>query len=267
MPVRALLIVNPYSGKKNGENIASYISERLKDNGYSCEIFTSHSLDELSQFISRADLASYALAGIIGGDGTMHEFRNAVFRKAGELPIPVALFPCGTGNAFNFDIGCSTVDETLECIYKNSISRIDIAEVSYGEWQALVVQYPGVRACGRDQCAGRKNAFPRGKPLYRGFTDQTAGQPGERAGGKNRPGRIAGEIFIHAGLQHALYRQRHDDGPPDRTGRRKNGKFDVLSISRPQKKLVTNIDGEIKGTTPLHFTVHTNKIRAFVAPR
>jgi diacylglycerol kinase family enzyme len=46
-----------------------------------------------------------------------------------------------------------------------------------------------------------------------------------------------------------------------------DGKFDVLSISRPQKKLVTNIDGEIKGTTPLHFTVHTNKIRAFVAPR
>ena len=126
---KALLIVNPYSGKKDGEQQAESICKKLLSNNISGEVYVSRSIEGLHTFIENSSLSDFDLVGLIGGDGSMHAFINAALKKYEVIPIPVALFPCGTGNSFNFDIGCSSIDETLASIYSDKISFVDIAEV------------------------------------------------------------------------------------------------------------------------------------------
>lgn len=130
---KALLIVNPYSGRKNGTRIGSYIAEQMQHMGYICTPFISETTEHLRSFVSQNHPDKFDCIGIIGGDGTMHEFINAAFTAFGSFKTPVALFPCGTGNAFNLDIGCLNVDDTLETIRNNSISPVDVAEVNYAD--------------------------------------------------------------------------------------------------------------------------------------
>jgi diacylglycerol kinase (ATP) len=131
MAQSVLLLVNPFSGNKKGHQTAVNVAEQLAEKGYLCETLTSKSVSELNLQVKSKDLSAYAFVGIIGGDGSMHEFINAALSYHHSLPVPVALFPCGTGNSFNFDIGCASVDETLDCIFANSTSFIDLAEVRY----------------------------------------------------------------------------------------------------------------------------------------
>ncbi|HQQ95054.1 MAG TPA: diacylglycerol kinase family lipid kinase [Bacteroidia bacterium] len=128
----ALLIVNPNSGKRKGEKQAVYIRRKLAEAGLDCSVFVSRDLDSLHHFLDECALERFDLAGLVGGDGTMHAFMNRVLARYERVPLPVALFPCGTGNAFNFDIGCSSIDETLKTILSNSRSYIDVAEVHCG---------------------------------------------------------------------------------------------------------------------------------------
>jgi diacylglycerol kinase family enzyme len=55
---------------------------------------------------------------VIGGDGTMHEVLNAVMIDESWLQLSYLLFPCGTGNAFNYDLDCLTNEEAIELLIK-----------------------------------------------------------------------------------------------------------------------------------------------------
>ena len=128
----ALLIVNPFSGKKKGERIAAEISNKLGERGIASKVFVSTRVSTMEQFLQGRPLKDFDFVGLVGGDGTMHTFLNAALRLYEQIPVPVALFPGGTGNAFNFDIGCNTIEETLNTIYAKKSAFIDIAEVTYG---------------------------------------------------------------------------------------------------------------------------------------
>src|SRR5689334_315113 len=103
---KGLLIVNPHSGKKNGEREAARIREEFTERNFEISTFVSNSINELVRFVEECSFSDFEFVGLVGGDGTMHEFLNAALRRYDHLPLPIALFPCGTGNAFNYDIGC-----------------------------------------------------------------------------------------------------------------------------------------------------------------
>lgn len=296
MQPTVLLIVNPYSGKKNGGKQSTYISRQLETKGFRSEIFLSESTAALQLFVQQTNMNIYHSIGILGGDGTMHEFLNALFSTTDYLTTPVALFPCGTGNAFNFDIGCSTVDETIRCILNNKISAIDIAEVKYAEqtlWSFNII------GCG---LVADINAMAE-RMRWLGSSRYTIASLIQLL--KNRT--VQAEIiteettiterisFVLAcntrytgkGMMMAPLAQLHD------------GKFDVLVVKASSRltllKLfpkifkgghmgsdilhyiqsstlsvkcfetteMTNIDGEMKGQAPFSFRVHKNKVRVY----
>jgi diacylglycerol kinase (ATP) len=129
---QALLIVNPHSGRKNGVKAAEAIRGKLAVRGIESRIFLSPEVSAMERFVEETSLGDFDFVGLVGGDGTMHSFLNAALRRYDRVPVPVALFPCGTGNAFNTDIGCGTIDETLSAIYANKPVDVDVAEVHCG---------------------------------------------------------------------------------------------------------------------------------------
>jgi diacylglycerol kinase (ATP) len=128
---QALLIVNPHSGQKNGVKLSEGIRDRLAGKGINSELFVSVHTKALEEFLAKRSLNDFDFVGLVGGDGTMHTFLNAALSLYDNLPLPIAIFPCGTGNAFNCDIGCGTIEDTLQSIYTNDPVFIDVAEVSF----------------------------------------------------------------------------------------------------------------------------------------
>ena len=297
MNKRVLLVVNPKSGKRQGQAQARVIASKLAALGYDSDIRLSRQPSDLQDMVNDRFLRSYHLVGIVGGDGSMHEWVNAVLRNHENGVLPIALFPCGTGNAFNEDIGCGSIDETLDCIRAGRITSIDVAELNFsGErlWSfnilgcGLVADINRMAEKMRWLGGMRYNVASVLQLLRNKTRDFTI-----RVDEQTRSGRYSFVLacntrYTGKGMMMAPQAKLHD------------GKFDVLLVKACSKLTLlqlfpkifkgthvsapileyfqcrslevqsthlpepTNVDGEMKGSTPLVMTVHTEKIRVFV---
>jgi YegS/Rv2252/BmrU family lipid kinase len=124
-----LLLVNPVSGKGNNESISDEIKVFLEDKKWLVTKITSHFKNQFIKLLQETNLASYTHIGVVGGDGTMHEVVNGLLNRSEKTDIPIILFPCGTGNSFNFDLGCFTVKNALERLVAGNHRKIDLMKV------------------------------------------------------------------------------------------------------------------------------------------
>ncbi len=124
-----LFIVNPYAGKGKALSVSQYAQEVLNRNNIKTTLFTSQSKGDISQITSKYNSTDFTSVAVLGGDGTMHEVLNAVITDESWLKLSYLLFPCGTGNAFNYDLDCLTSDKVIDHLLNGKDTLIDIAEV------------------------------------------------------------------------------------------------------------------------------------------
>lgn len=294
---KALLVVNPHSGKKNAERDALQITQRLAADSVHCEVFISRDISALEQFIKNCDFSSYTFAGLVGGDGTMHAFINAVLKQQETVPLPLALFPCGTGNAFNLDIGCNSLEDTLSAISRGKTSFIDIAQVNF---EHEVLWSFNILGCGLvadiNQLAEKMRWLGASRytiaSLIKLISNPSAylqiRSEHETLEGKFSFVLACNTRYTGKGMMMAPLAKLND------------GKFDVivvkhcsmfkllrlfpkifegkhlgadvlqyiqtsqLSVTCHDRPGHTNIDGEMKGTLPFSFRVHPDKVRVFM---
>ncbi|MCC6370331.1 MAG: YegS/Rv2252/BmrU family lipid kinase [Bacteroidia bacterium] len=291
-----LLVANPYSGQKNGEKTAQHILQWLNTNGFKAELFISESILHLKEFIKDCELNTYHGIGIIGGDGSMHEFLNAALEQNPALLPPVALFPCGTGNAFNFDIGCSTIEETLNCITKNTSSFIDIAEVNFPDKRLWSFNILGCGLVAEINQLAEKMRFLGGARYNVASVIKLLANPKTTISIETDEGLKEG-VYSFVLACNTRYTGKGMMMAPN--ARLNDGKFDVLMVEAcsvwkllklfpkifkgthigadvltyiqtsklkvtTSSQNITNIDGEMKGSTPFSMTVHTNKVKVFL---
>ena len=94
---KALLIINPVSGKKLVLKHIPYIIRRLMDNGYlvtTCVTSRRGEATELAAALGRA----YDLVCCTGGDGTLNETLTGLARE--DIRVPIGYIPCGSTNDF-----------------------------------------------------------------------------------------------------------------------------------------------------------------------
>lgn len=124
-----LFVVNPFAGKGNALLVAQYAEEVLSKSGIKTTLFISQSKGDISIITSKYNSTDFTSVAVLGGDGTMHEVLNAVMVDESWLKLSYILFPCGTGNAFNYDLDCLTTEKAIELLLNGGESLIDIAEV------------------------------------------------------------------------------------------------------------------------------------------
>jgi len=124
-----LFIVNPYAGKGKALSVAQYAQEVLNRNDIKTTLFTSQSKGDISQITSKYNSTDFTSVAVLGGDGTMHEVLNAVITDESWLKLSYLLFPCGTGNAFKYDLDCLTSGKAIDLLLNGKVTLIDIAEV------------------------------------------------------------------------------------------------------------------------------------------
>lgn len=112
-----VLVVNPASGGGTGADVIDDVREALPRT----EIVELGDDDDIKEAFRSAAERAEVLA-VAGGDGTV----SCAAGVAVDAGIPLAVFPGGTFNHFAKDIGCDTVDKTVEAIRQGTVACVDL---------------------------------------------------------------------------------------------------------------------------------------------
>ena len=118
-----VLVVNPASGGGTGARVANEVRESLPQT----EIVELGEDDDVEEVLRKAVERAEVLA-VGGGDGTV----SCAAGVAAEAGVPLAVFPGGTFNHFAKDIGCDSVDKTVEAIQRGSVACVDMVCLNEG---------------------------------------------------------------------------------------------------------------------------------------
>eukprot|EP00667_Euglena_gracilis_P011206 EG_transcript_11441 len=132
--LRVLLLVNPFAGKGKGTQAAHEVDAALTQAGLIVDVFQSTRPGDLHRQARHFDLTHYSIIAIVGGDGSIHEVLNGMLSRPDGLRRPLALVPCGTGNALaaSFASTQRTPRQCAESILQGHIHMVDFIVVRAG---------------------------------------------------------------------------------------------------------------------------------------
>ncbi|WP_261130952.1 diacylglycerol kinase family protein [Bacillus sp. Marseille-Q3570] len=126
---KAMIIVNPSSGKEEAEKNKSKVEDLLRKKGYDVIIkLTEKELDAM-EFARTSCLEAFDIVVSMGGDGTLNETVNGL---AGQKHCPnFGIIPMGTVNDFARALNIPLdFDEAVELIEKGETRAVDIGKVN-----------------------------------------------------------------------------------------------------------------------------------------
>ena len=122
-PRRALLIINPVSGRRTVIRHVTGVIRRLMDEGYLVTTAVTGARGDATAF-SR-DLGDFDLIVCAGGDGTLHETVGGLLEA--ERQTPVGYIPCGSTNDFALTHGLPVlIPDAIERAVAGSLRSFDI---------------------------------------------------------------------------------------------------------------------------------------------
>ena len=117
--VRALLVINPFSGNKRGLSVANIIAQRLVSK-YDIEQFVSQAPGQALEYLNHHK-TSFSAVFVVGGDGTVNEVLQAIV----NTPLILGVFPLGSGNATAYELGILTMNIGLRRILNGRVKTYD----------------------------------------------------------------------------------------------------------------------------------------------
>lgn len=124
---QALMIYNPFSGKKVSHKNFPFLIKKLSDLGYQLTIHQSTTFNSMNNPIKKACQNRWDAIFIAGGDGTVNE--TIQFLAEEEYRPTVGVFPFGTSNEFAKYIGMSCNMQVLSFIEGGNSKAVDIGKI------------------------------------------------------------------------------------------------------------------------------------------
>ncbi len=127
MQKRLLMIVNAYSGTRQGSKSLSTIIEIMQASGYICTVMLTDRQMAASDYVYDYG-RDFDIIVCVGGDGTFNETVNGMLRSG--LTIPLGYIPTGSTNDFAASLKLPTDIEAAARIIADGRSRmLDIGRV------------------------------------------------------------------------------------------------------------------------------------------
>ena len=159
------IVMNPYSGKRNGLNLAHEFKEAALTKNIQClDICGTSAGDSIAQLKDAIANANIEAVVVVGGDGLI----NNVIQVLAETNIPLAVLAAGTGNDFARTSGTFQLNPQQLCEFMclEKPKAIDLGRVST---QNSVKWFGQILSTGFDSVVNeRANQFTRlkGKMKY-----------------------------------------------------------------------------------------------------
>ena len=158
--MRYAIVVNPVSGKRQGEKIGVRSAQRLVEAGHEAVVVSGPDAAGTRDALQVELKSGVDAVLVVGGDGALHELLSLLAHTG----LPVGMLPAGTGNDLARSLGLDSKDPdaALDVVLRGATRTIDLAQVD-GRLVATVV------ASGFDSKVNeRANAmrWPRGNMRY-----------------------------------------------------------------------------------------------------
>jgi len=122
---RALVIVNPVSGRHDTEASQSMIEQRLDAGGLAYEVRQTQKSGDALRWAQRAADDGFDIVIASGGDGTIMEAMSGLIK--GGSRVPLAQIPLGTANLLARALLIPTDQEkALDLVFDGKAERIDV---------------------------------------------------------------------------------------------------------------------------------------------
>jgi diacylglycerol kinase (ATP) len=134
---RYFVIVNPVSGRGNGEKFYAVIEKRLQEMGISFEMVRTQNPGHAVQLAEAASLDGFGAVVAVGGDGTANEVLNGLVRarQNGNGRAAMGLIPIGRGNDFAFGVGVpNLLEDACQALTDGEREWIDVGCVRGGDY-------------------------------------------------------------------------------------------------------------------------------------
>ena len=132
--MRIFIILNPCAGAGRSRDIWPQIESFLQASGVDFITRITTGPGDADRLAAQSELSTFDALVAAGGDGTLFEVVNGLYRRnPGERP-PLGVIPIGTGNAFARDLGLAPGDwrAAVERLLSAPVRRIDVGRVSSG---------------------------------------------------------------------------------------------------------------------------------------
>lgn len=129
---RILLIVNPRSGKRRGLAVLEQVKPVLATAHVELDVRVTKQSGHARQIARESDLAGYDGLCLIGGDGTVHEVVSGLMERGEPASIPLGIIPSGTGNDVAKQLGTNSTLDSARRIVAGRTSPFDVARVEAG---------------------------------------------------------------------------------------------------------------------------------------
>ena len=124
-----LCIVNPVSGLKKSLKSYHDIEHKIKEAGFSPELLVTEYSGHAMDFLSKIKPNQFNRVFIFGGDGTVNEVINGLYRADLLNDTPIGVIPTGSGNSVMHDIDCLDYVDAVDRALQDNIQLMDVNKV------------------------------------------------------------------------------------------------------------------------------------------
>jgi diacylglycerol kinase (ATP) len=126
--MKILLVANPHAGHGRGGRMLNEVEEVCRNLGLDVDTRLTEQPGHATEIIEAEDLAPFDGVVATGGDGTVFEAVNGLFRNPAGPAIPFGVLPMGTGNSFSLDLGLKRGDVrgALRLVAGGTTRKVDV---------------------------------------------------------------------------------------------------------------------------------------------
>lgn len=131
--MKLLLIFNPHAANRRAAQLLPKIRAGLEQFA-ELDILLTEYAGHARELAAKSELSGFDGIVAAGGDGTLFEVLNGLYRHDRQKRVPLGLIPVGTGNAFARDLGLLPGDwkKGIGIIGAGRVQALDVGRVDSG---------------------------------------------------------------------------------------------------------------------------------------
>lgn len=133
MPAKQfIIVVNPSGGRRRGLSVLAQVKPVFAKAGAGLQVHVTRHAGHAAELAKTLDLDPCDGFCVIGGDGTLHETVHGLMSRKMPPTVPLGMIPGGSGNSFLHHFGCLDPIQAARRIVVGHPTTLDVARVSMG---------------------------------------------------------------------------------------------------------------------------------------
>jgi sphingosine kinase len=128
-----VVVVNPRGGTRRGLAVLEEVKPVFESVGARLDVFVTRRAGHTAELARTVDLGDRDGLCVIGGDGTIHEAVSGLIQRGEPVSTPLGIIPGGTGNSMCEHLQCTDPLEAARRIAAGNTRPLDVVRVTGGD--------------------------------------------------------------------------------------------------------------------------------------